>query len=96
MLKVCLVEEDCEAGSLESAASNYVYVYESQGDQAPYRLMFWEDISGEFLECIARGITPIWLGTASIYEYVATGASHFTCLTLILAYFGHGCHPFLA
>ena len=41
-----------------------------QGDAAPYRLMFWEDISAEFLECIARGITPIFLGTPSIYEYV--------------------------
>ncbi|CAE7546671.1 GALT1 [Symbiodinium sp. CCMP2592] len=41
-----------------------------QGDVAPYRLMFWEDISTEFLECIARGITPIFLGTPAIYEYV--------------------------
>ncbi|CAE7258461.1 GALT1 [Symbiodinium natans] len=41
-----------------------------QGDSAPYRLMFWEDISTEFLQCIARGITPIFLGTPSIYEYV--------------------------
>ncbi|CAK9028252.1 3-galactosyltransferase 15) (Galactosyltransferase 1) [Durusdinium trenchii] len=40
-----------------------------KGDQAPYRLMFWEDISYEFLECIARGISPIWFGTPSIYEY---------------------------
>ncbi|CAJ1377312.1 unnamed protein product [Effrenium voratum] len=43
---------------------------ECKGDAAPYRLMFWEDISAEFLECIAQGITPIFLGTASIYEYV--------------------------
>ena len=27
----------------------------------------WGD---EFLDCIGRGITPIWLGTPSIYEYV--------------------------
>ena len=86
MLKVCLAEEDCEARSLEgleySMAGNDLTL-ESQGDQAPYRLMFWEDISEEFLECIARGITPIWLGTAPIYEYVATGAPDFTCLGLL-------------
>ena len=30
----------------------------------------------EFLDCIARGITPIWLGTPSIYEYVESRRSH--------------------
>ena len=30
----------------------------------------------EFLDCIARGITPIWLGTPSIYEYVEPRRPH--------------------
>ncbi|CAE8737945.1 unnamed protein product, partial [Polarella glacialis] len=39
------------------------------GDQSPYRLMFWEDVSSEFVDCVARGITPIYAGTGSVHEY---------------------------
>ena len=77
MLTVCLAEEECKARQLASFSpltSNGLVcglaTHCAQGDAAPYRLMFWEDISAEFLECIAQGITPIFLGTASIYEYV--------------------------
>eukprot|EP00927_Polykrikos_kofoidii_P029170 TRINITY_DN25269_c0_g5_i1.p1 TRINITY_DN25269_c0_g5~~TRINITY_DN25269_c0_g5_i1.p1 ORF type:complete len:729 (+),score=93.37 TRINITY_DN25269_c0_g5_i1:213-2399(+) len=43
---------------------------ECAGDNLPYRLMFWEDISSEFTECVLRGITPIFLATVFNREYV--------------------------
>merc|ERR1712151_837430 len=39
-------------------------------DDRPYRLMFWEDISSEFVDCMARGITPVYLGSLAISKYV--------------------------
>jgi len=41
-----------------------------EGDNRPFRLMFWEDISHEFLNCVMRGITPIFFATSSIIDYV--------------------------
>jgi len=42
-----------------------------QEDTAPFRLLFWDDVSTELIECLATGITPIYFGTASIEHYVA-------------------------
>lgn len=43
--------------------------HECEGDDLPFRLMFWDDISTEFVDCITRGVTPVYFLTPAIAEY---------------------------
>ena len=44
---------------------------ECVGDDAPYRLMFWEHVSQEYVDCLASGITPVFFASAAIESYEA-------------------------
>lgn len=37
----------------------------------PFRIMFWEHVSPEYVDCLAAGITPIFFGSAPLETYEA-------------------------